>query len=81
MMATFAESSGTTPAAVEQTFMDQVPAGRLGEPEEMARIVVFLGVQARRAHHGHVRRRRRRRHPGAGLRHTPCSFKPSASWC
>ncbi len=42
MMASFAQSSGTTPAQVEQTFMDQVPAGRLGEPEEMGRIVAFL---------------------------------------
>jgi 3-oxoacyl-[acyl-carrier protein] reductase len=42
MMNSFAGSSGQTPAEIEQTFMDQVPSGRLAEPEEIARMVVFL---------------------------------------
>ena len=50
MMARFAESSEITPAEVEQTFMDQVPQGRLGEPEEIARIIVFLASK----HSGHI---------------------------
>ena len=50
MMAGFAEADDTTPAAVEQTFMDQVPTGRLGEPDEIARLVTFLASK----HAGHI---------------------------
>jgi NAD(P)-dependent dehydrogenase (short-subunit alcohol dehydrogenase family) len=50
MMDSFAASSGQTPAEVEQTFMDQVPSGRLAEPEEIARLVAFLASK----HAGHI---------------------------
>jgi len=50
MMDSFARDGGQTPAEVEQTFMDQVPSGRLAEPEEIARMVAFLSSR----HAGHI---------------------------
>lgn len=40
-----ASATGTTPAAVLATFAEEAPAGRLGEPEELAAAVAFLASQ------------------------------------
>jgi len=50
MMESLAQASGKTPAEVEQSFIDKVPNGRLGEPEEIARMIVFLTSK----HAGHI---------------------------
>ncbi len=42
MMERFAATGDTTPAAVEQTFVDKIPAGRIAQPEEIAALVAFL---------------------------------------
>ena len=42
MMDSLAAATGSTPAEVEQTFMDKIPTGQLGEPQDIARMIVFL---------------------------------------
>ncbi len=42
LMDRLAESSGRSVAEVEADYTDQIPMGRLGEPEEIARIAAFL---------------------------------------
>jgi NAD(P)-dependent dehydrogenase (short-subunit alcohol dehydrogenase family) len=37
-----AELRGVTPARVRQDYIDQTPLGRLEEPEDVAKVVVFL---------------------------------------
>jgi 3-oxoacyl-[acyl-carrier protein] reductase len=37
-----AQRTGSTPEAVRQQSLAQIPLGRLGQPEELARVVVFL---------------------------------------
>jgi len=41
-----AEANNSTPEELEQGFRNQIPIGRLGEPEEVARIVTFLASDA-----------------------------------
>jgi len=36
---------------LEKNILPQIPIGRLGEPEEIARCVVFLAADEARAHH------------------------------
>ena len=46
MMQAFAERSGKTPQEEEQRFRDAIPQGRLGDAEEIARLVAFLASDA-----------------------------------
>jgi 3-oxoacyl-[acyl-carrier protein] reductase len=41
-----AQKTGATPEAVRQASLGQIPLGRLGQPEELARVVVFLCSEA-----------------------------------
>jgi NAD(P)-dependent dehydrogenase (short-subunit alcohol dehydrogenase family) len=42
MMDNLASSSGSTVEDVEAGFTENIPSGRLGEPEEIARMVAIL---------------------------------------
>ncbi|MDJ0951980.1 MAG: SDR family oxidoreductase [Alphaproteobacteria bacterium] len=46
LMASLAEQSGRTVAEVEGDFLREIPMDRLGEPDEIARIVTFLASDA-----------------------------------
>ncbi len=46
LMANLGEASGRSAAEVEAGFIAQVPMGRLAEPDEMARLIVFLASDA-----------------------------------
>ena len=46
LMTNLASSSNTTVEDVEQGFMADIPMNRLGEPEEIARLIVFLASDA-----------------------------------
>ena len=50
MMASLGYASAKTPAEVEQSFLERIPAGRIAEPEEIARLVAFLASP----HAGHI---------------------------
>ena len=41
-----ASKTGSTPEAVRQASLAQIPLGRLGQPDELARVVVFLCSEA-----------------------------------
>ena len=40
-----AEASGKTPEEILQSFTDQIPAGRIGNPEELAALITFLASE------------------------------------
>ena len=42
LMQKFASDSGKTVKKVETVFMTDIPMNRLGEPDEIARLIVFL---------------------------------------
>jgi 3-oxoacyl-[acyl-carrier protein] reductase len=46
LMKNLASNSGTTVEDVEQSFMADIPMNRLGEPEEIARLIAFLASDA-----------------------------------
>ncbi len=46
LMSNLAESSGRTVGSVEGDFINKIPMSRLGEPEEIARLVTFLASDA-----------------------------------
>ena len=46
LMKNLASNSGTTVEDVEQGFMADIPMNRLGEPEEIARLIAFLASDA-----------------------------------
>jgi 3-oxoacyl-[acyl-carrier protein] reductase len=41
-----AKASGRSEAEIIQSIADRIPLGRLGTPEEIANMVVFLGSEA-----------------------------------
>ena len=43
-MDSLAEAKGITPAEVHGGWERDIPAGRLGEPDEVARAIVWLGA-------------------------------------
>ena len=46
VLADRARRKGTSPAAERTTLETEVPLGRVGSPEELARVIVFLGSEA-----------------------------------
>ncbi len=40
-----AEETGQTPKEVIETFTSQIPAGRIGKPEELASLISFLASE------------------------------------